>query len=547
MQAVSRFLLGRPQNLRRASRFAELTRLDVEHFQNVLDATSGSTNRRGANKEDVANRGSSVVLASDFGSGRTTSSSSSSSSSAKHGSAVELDRYNRDWLGTVEGHSQCVLRPRTTEQISAILKHCHDRGLAVCPQGGNTGLVGGSVPVFDEIVLSLERMNGIVDIDERSGVAVFEAGCVLEQANSALEKKGLLFPLDLGAKGSCQIGGNLATNAGGLRLLRYGNLHGNCLGLEFVKADGSVVDVLSRNKKDNTGIDLKQLLIGSEGTLGIITKAAFQCPVLPGDTNVLLCAVRTYEDCVKLFQKARQELGEILSAFEFFDGRSVACTRDNLQLVPPEFLTAADSSSSDSGTSTTPSRFAVLIETSGGNGEHDSAKLEGLLESSSAVILDGTVAASGTQQRSFWQLRERIAEGLLKDGYTYKYDVSVPDISDIYKIVEAADKRLQSKPISRIVGYGHMGDGNLHLNVTSPTFDQEIQDTIEPWLWSEVSKYGGSVSAEHGIGLMKVRAVQYSKSEEALNLMKVVKNTMDPKGILNPYKVLDGDWPQEEG
>lgn len=196
--------------------------------------------------------------------------------SVYQGTSQDMQRYNVDWMKTTEGHSTLALRPSSTQEVSKILKYCNERNLALVPQGGNTGLVGGSTPVFDEIVLSLERMNEIHEIDKNSGVIVVDAGVVLETAAKRVEEEGLTFPLDLGAKGSCQIGGNIATNAGGLRILRYGNLHGTVLGLEFVTADGTVVDVLSKNKKDNTGIDLKQLMIGSEGVLGVITKAAIQ-------------------------------------------------------------------------------------------------------------------------------------------------------------------------------------------------------------------------------------------------------------------------------
>lgn len=297
MHALSRVLRAKSANLQRANHFAKLQAADVDYFRSVT--------------------------------GVLTESSDGPSS---------LDRYNKDWLGVTEGHSTCVLRPQTTEEVSKILRHCNARKLAVVPQGGNTGLVGGSVPVFDEIVLSLEKMNSTINIDEHSGVAVFEAGKVLETANNELAEKKLLFPLDLGSKGSCQLGGNISTNAGGLRLLRYGNLHGNVVGVEFVKADGEVVDVLSKNKKDNTGLDLKQLMIGSEGLLGVVTKVAVNCPPLPVDKNLLLAGVKTYEDCVRVFGAARRDLGEILSAFEFIDPGCVQLGMANLKLTPPEFL-----------------------------------------------------------------------------------------------------------------------------------------------------------------------------------------------------------------
>lgn len=445
-----------------------------------------------------------------------------------------LERYNRDWMGVLSGKSRCVLRPRTTQEISSILQFCNQRGLPVVPQGGNTGLVGGSVPMFDEIVLSLERMNRVVSVDGETGVAQFEAGVVLDNANALLQEKNLLFPLDLGAKGSCQVGGNLATNAGGLRLLRYGNLHGSTLGIEFVKADGTIVDVLSRNKKDNTGIDLKQLLIGSEGTLGVITQIVLQCPVLPRHKQLLLCCAGTYKDCVELFRCARGSLGEVISAFEFFDAEALRSVRENLNLDIPDFV--GDSP------------FCVLIETSGSSAEHDAAKLAGFLESDFVMKKTlggrGALAANERERLAFWAMRERIAESLLKDGYCYKYDVSVPNLSEIYPLVEKTRNRLATlgedgKEVStRVVGYGHMGDGNLHLNVTSTRYREKVVQSLEPWLWKELQRLGGSISAEHGIGSLKRDALQYSKGEEAISLMRRLKKIMDPKGILNPYKVI---------
>lgn len=330
-----------------------------------------------------------------------------------------LQKYNTDWLKTLSGKSSCCLRPRTTAEVSSILQYCSEKHLAVVPQGGNTGLVGGATPVFDEIILSLEKMNKTLSVDAQSGTAVFESGKILEQANAELNEQGLMFPLDLGAKGSCQIGGNIATNAGGLRILRYGNLHGSVLGLEFVKGSGEVVDVLSLNKKDNTGLDLKQLLIGSEGILGVITKASVQCPPLSPAKHVVLLGVPSYQHAVQTFQRARLELGEILSAFEFFDAGSVAGVEQNLNLTIPEFL---------------PGKFGVLVETSGSNAEHDHEKLMEFL--ANGEDMDGTIANSGTQIDYFWRLREDIPDAMMRDGVLYAYDVTLPDISRLYDIVD---------------------------------------------------------------------------------------------------------------
>ncbi|CAD7943759.1 unnamed protein product [Amoebophrya sp. A25] len=464
----------------------------------------------------------------------------------------DLERFNTDWLKLTKGRSALAVRPETTAEVSKVLRYCNDRKLAVCPQGGNTGLVGGATPVFDEVILSLERMNKIINIDEKSGVGIFEAGCVLETANAALEDRSLLFPLDLGAKGSCHVGGNIATNAGGLRVLRYGNLHGSVLGLEFVKADGKVVDVLSRNKKDNTGIDLKQLLIGSEGILGVITKAAVQCPPLSRAKHVLLLSVDSYAEVVSLFQNARSELGEILSAYEFWDSEATGCISSSLKLPIPDFM----SGHLEQGAG----KFAVLVETSGSNADHDSEKLFTFLESAVSSE-NGSIAAGGQQYQDFWRLREDIPEAMIKDATTmYAYDVTLPDITHLYDLVTKSREFFKSQTssgsipeglVKSCVGYGHVGDGNLHINVSVKDVDSEgkppgealpgsgfMIGEYEPFLWKLVQDFGGSISAEHGIGSAKTDAIHYSKSPEALQLMRDLKRAMDPNQILNPYKVL---------
>eukprot|EP00396_MALV-II-16_sp_LP-1_P000304 gene304-309_t len=352
-----------------------------------------------------------------------------------------------------------------------------------------------------------------------------------------------------------QVGGNISTNAGGLRLLRYGNLHGSVLGIEFVRADGRVVDVMSLNKKvkliflfravdvmslnkkDNTGIDLKQLLIGSEGILGVVTKVGIACPPAPRAQNVLLAALDSYEDCVRLFQAARRDLGEILSAFEFFDGRCAQVTKENLSWQHPEFVNVSGGGRGDGEDEV--DRFNVLIETSGSRAEHDEEKLHAFLEKMAGVCRDGAVAQSSKEMGLFWQSRERIAEALNHDGYVYKYDVSLPDISKLYDLVlETRERCAAHSSALRVVGYGHMGDGNLHLNITSKSYESSLHDVIEPWLWERVSDLRGSISAEHGLGAAKAGAIAFSKKPEAVELMRELKRVMDPNGILNPYKVV---------
>jgi len=436
-----------------------------------------------------------------------------------------LEAFNIDWLATVRGRSRVALRPRTTEQVSQIMKHCHDRKLAVCPQGGNTGLVGGSVPVFDEVVISTNKMNSIIEIDEFTGIMTCEAGCVLEQVDAKLGEQGLRMPLDLGAKGSCQIGGNVATNAGGLRLLRYGSLHGSVVGAEFVMADGTIIDTLSKMRKDNTGSYLRQLVIGSEGTLGIITKLAIACPPLPKAENVAFLACPSFEHVLKLFKEAKRNLGEILSAYEFLDDECVSLLAETTKIHSPLETKAP---------------FYVLIETAGSDATHDEEKLHRFLEQTmeAGIVEDGTVASEPSKIRAIWEVRERITEALKHDGYVYKYDISLP-LPKLYDVVLDTRKRFEGNAdVRRVVGFGHMGDGNLHLNITGPKYEKAVMDHLEPWLWEWTRDVRGSISAEHGIGFKKRDVIGYSKSPDAVELMATLKKTMDPQNILNPYKMV---------
>lgn len=304
-------------NIKRDPRFSELTADDVKYFQSFCP-----------------------VLSSEAGA-----------------SEEELQAFNIDWMRKYRGQARLVLKPKNAQEISKILKYCNERKLAVVPQGGNTGLVGGGVPVFDEIVISMGALNNIRSFDPVSGVLVADAGVILEAADMHLRKHGHIFPLDLGAKGSCHIGGNVATNAGGLRLLRYGSLHGTVLGVEAVLPDGTILDDLSLLRKNNTGYDLKQLFIGSEGTIGIITAISVLCPQMPKAQNVAFFAVESFEKVQKTFVKAKQQLSEILSAFELMDeGTQGLVHKVTGKKRPLE--------------SKTP--FYVLIETSGSNTEHDS-------------------------------------------------------------------------------------------------------------------------------------------------------------------------------
>ncbi|KAL5117469.1 D-lactate ferricytochrome c oxidoreductase [Pleosporales sp. CAS-2024a] len=445
----------------------------------------------------------------------------------------DIEAYNSDWMRKFRGHTKLVLKPASTEEVSQILRYCNENMLAVVPQGGNTGLVGGSVPVFDEIVINLQRMNQIHSFDEVSGILVADAGVILENADNFLAEKNHIFPLDLGAKGSCQIGGNVATNAGGLRLLRYGSFHGNVLGVEAVLPDGSIMDDLSKLRKNNTGYDLKQLFIGGEGTIGIITKISIMCPRRSPAVNVAYFGLQSYDHVQKAFREAKGQLSEILSAFELMDGRTqklVNRVKGKPMPLDGEYP------------------FYCLIETSGSNSDHDGEKLEKFLEHvmDTNIVQDGILAQDQTQIQELWSWREGITECLGHDGGVYKYDLSIP-IHELYDLVNETRDRLteaglvgteNSHPVVDVVGYGHMGDGNLHLNIPVRRFDKTVEKTLEPWVYEWVQKRSGSISAEHGLGVTKKPYVGYSKSETMIRLMKQIKDLYDPNGIMNPYKYI---------
>lgn len=435
----------------------------------------------------------------------------------------DVDLYNTDWMGNYRGSGQVVLRPKTTKEVSEILKHCNERRLAVVPQGGNTGLVGGSVPVFDEVVISTQLMNTIISLDRTSGVLTCQSGCILEILNDYVNQFDMIMPLDLGAKGSCNIGGNVSTNAGGIRLLKYGSLHGSVLGLEAVTASGDVIDCLSAMRKDNVGYHLRHFFIGSEGTLGLVTAVSILCQPKPKAVNLAFLACESFDKVLAILSVARSELSEILSAFEFMDEDAMSSSIRHLKSSNPLQKSAP---------------FYVLVETSGSDSAHDEAKLDSFIRNvmENGTVIDGTVAAGPGQFKNIWLIRESITPSLLDDGHCYKYDISLP-LSCYYDIVEVMRKRLSGKAIT-VCGFGHVGDGNLHFNATSKQFSKEIVGIIEPFLYEYVAKVRGSISAEHGVGLAKKKFFRLQQPGPVVALMKQLKAVLDPNGILNPYKTL---------
>ncbi|CAL9737737.1 D-2-hydroxyglutarate--pyruvate transhydrogenase Dld2p [Monosporozyma servazzii] len=451
----------------------------------------------------------------------------------------ELNLYNTDWTHKYKGQSNIVVKPKSVEKISLIMNYCNKERIAVVPQGGNTDLVGGSVPVFDELILSLSNLNKIRSFDGLTGILKCDAGAILEEVDNYLKDNGHLFPLDLGAKGSCQIGGCVATNAGGQRLIRYGSLHGNVLGLEVVLPDGTIMDGMHSLRKDNTGYDLKQLFIGSEGTIGIITGISILTPTNPKATNVSFLAVNNFKDIETVFKKAKNDLNEIMSAFEFMDMKSMQLTKKHLNETDGNISFPLESDYP----------FYILIETSGSNKDHDDAKLEKFLEDvmGDETVIDGTMAQDVSEIENLWKWREMIPESCQAEGAVYKYDVSLP-LSQLYSLVELTNAKLAKDgllydpeinaegQVIGAVGYGHIGDGNLHLNVAAKEYNKTIEKCLEPYIYEAVSDLKGSISAEHGIGFQKKKYLHYSKSPVEIKMMKDIKNHFDPHGILNPYK-----------
>ncbi|MCO5583085.1 hypothetical protein L7F22_036992 [Adiantum nelumboides] len=378
--------------------------------------------------------------------------------------------------------------------------------------------------VIAKIHLVLLQTKRLFSLWQLNGILVCEAGCILENLDNYLAEKGCMMPLDFGAKGSCQIGGNISTNAGGIHLLRYGSLRANVLGLEVVLANGEVIDSLKTLRKDNTGYDLKQIFIGAEGTLGVVTQVSILTPPRLSSKNVAFLSCKIFKDCQKVLKEAKSRLGEILSAFEFMDRHALDMVLNHSETLRDPLPASINS-------------FYLIVETTGSCQSHDKEKLDGFLEAcmENDLVADGVVAQDNQQFTSFWQLREGVTESLSKAGAVYKYDLSIP-VPHLYSLVEDLQKRLGDLAI--VMGYGHLGDGNLHLNISALHYDEKILSLIEPFVYEWTASRKGSISAEHGLGFMKAEAIYYSKAPGLVQWMARFKQMFDCNGILNPYKVL---------
>src|SRR3954463_5906123 len=433
--------------------------------------------------------------------------------------------YFTDWRRQYSGSAECVVRPASTAEVAAVVRLCAQAGVGIVPQGGNTGLSGGSVPTGQarEVVLALGRMNGIRELDRLNDTITVERGCVLANGARAAEDAGRLFPLPLAAEGSCQIGGNLSTNAGGVNVLRYGTAREQVLGLEVVLANGRVWDGLRALRKDNTGYDLKQLFLGAEGTLGIITAAVLRLFPRPSATATVWIALESPRAAVKLLGSLRERLGERLSAFELV---SRACV---------EAVLAHSPGVQDPLAGTHP--WYVLAEL-GDSG--DPSTLREQVESALAdcaeqgVLRDAALAQSGEQSRELWRIRETIPEAQFAN---VKHDVSVP-VSKIAEFIDLAGRSLQER-FGQIAIYcfGHVGDGNLHYNVGSEAL-MERREEVSRVVYDALDAFGGSISAEHGLGQLKRDEIRRHKHPLELELMRSLKRTLDPRGLMNPGKLL---------
>ncbi len=447
-----------------------------------------------------------------------------------------LERYERDWRGRYRSATVCAVRPKNTDEVAAVVRFSKESGIAVVPQGGNTGMSAGALPPpgLVNIVLCLERMNKVREVDLVTNTMTVEAGCTLASIQTLAQDAGRLFPLALGSQGSCQIGGNISTNAGGTAVLRFGNTRDLVLGLELVLPDGRIWNGLRKLRKDNTGYDLKQLFIGAEGTLGVVTAAVIKLFPQPGVRVGAWVAADTLEKVIDLLGHLQARFGERLSSFEVLSRgqldlvlRHVPDTRDPLSIDYP---------------------WAILIEATDSHRDSDlSERMQDVLCKALAdnLAVDVAMAVNERQLADFWRLRESVSQANRQSGYSVSHDTSVP-IASIPEFVQRATAALQSSPASPVVvAVGHVGDGNIHLVAI---FDRHGKDAAELQQQADAAStevhriaaaLGGSISAEHGIGSVKRDELKQYKSPVELELMAGIKRLLDPGNLMNPGKLLD--------
>jgi FAD/FMN-containing dehydrogenase len=446
--------------------------------------------------------------------------------------AADMEPYLNDWRGRYHGSAQCVVRPGSTREVSAVITACAAAGVGVVPQGGNTGLVGGGIPHQSEVLISLTRMNRIRHVDADNNTVTVEAGAILQHVQEAAAKANRLFPLSLAAEGSATIGGNISTNAGGVQVLRYGNMRDLVLGLEVVLPDGRVWEGLRALRKDNTGYDLKHLFIGAEGTLGLVTAAVLKLFPRPQAQLTAWLAVPSPAAAVALLSRLRETCGERVTAFELMGQTPLDMVKQHLpQVVQPM---------------TTPHPWQVLLELSD---TWIDAPLAEMLDTvlapllADGVVLDAMLASSEAQAQTLWQVRENIPEAQKIEGFSIKHDISMP-VSAIAPFIEQSASALEKAfPEIRVVCFGHVGDGNLHYNLSPRNGDGAVflnnTAAVNRIVHDLVHGFGGSISAEHGIGQLKISELKHYKSGLELDMMRALKHAIDPAAVMNPGKLFD--------
>ena len=443
--------------------------------------------------------------------------------------------YLTDWRKKFTGKALAVVLPANSQEVAKIVQLCAAHAVAIVPQGGNTGFCGGATPDLSgsQLVMNFKRMGRILNLDVANQTITVEAGCILQAIQEKAAAHGFLFPLSLGAEGSCMIGGNLATNAGGTNVLRYGNTRDLCLGLEVVTAKGEIWNGLKGLRKDNTGYDLRDLFIGSEGTLGIITAAVLKLYPLPISQWTTLVATENISSTITLLNLFQKRANALLTGFEMM-------TRDSLDLNAKHFPHMSNPLNGN------PS-YTVLIELSDHEGEeHVRDLLESVLEEAfeSKLITDAVIASNLGQAKSFWHMREHITLAQAQEGANLKHDITIP-LSALESFILTTDDLIKAQyPGVRIINFGHLGDGNLHYNIAPPlgidakTFNQENEKPILELIYGQVERCLGSISAEHGIGQLKLTELRSHKGAVAHDLMKALKRALDPQNTLNPHKVV---------
>ncbi len=442
----------------------------------------------------------------------------------------DLEPHLTEWRGLIRGETPIMVSPATTEQVSKVLEACHRHGVGVVPQGGNTGLCGGAIPDTsgEQVLLSLSKLNRIRSVDAEDFTMTVEAGCILADVQAAARAVNRLFPLSLGAEGSCQIGGNLSTNAGGINVIRYGTARDQVLGLEVVLADGTIWNGLRALRKDTAGYDMKQVFVGSEGTLGVITAATLKLYPDPGEITTVMLAIPSAGCAVPLLAALRGRVGDRIQAFELISNRCLRYVTRHISGTTHPFADTAN--------------WYVLAGIAAGK---DSGALECVLEDSLAdgLVTDAIVAKSLSEADRLWHMRHSISEAQRPEGAALKHDISVP-VSKLSEFIDAGQEVVETMlPGARLVVYGHIGDGNLHYNVLQPTGSDAAEfrasgQAITEAIYDLAIGMGGSISAEHGIGVMKKAALRRYRDATEIGMMRDLKKALDPRNILNPGKVI---------